>query len=225
MKARTLRHVILVITLMTLNACGGSPYYTSEPFDARVVDANTGQPIAGAIVLAHWALRQSMALDSPGIVDELEVVETTTDSDGRFHIPGFTKLNPSLKVLWWEDPAIIIYKPGYDIGGVFRSEYSLNEVNQLPAKRKSQLAGKTLRLPPWTGDDEKKATYLSSLHSSLNEVIWSCHWKEAPHFFAALDKETLTVRANRPRLVFSGITLEELPKCGADPIKLRETGK
>jgi hypothetical protein len=45
----------LAISAMALSACG-SPYYTADPIEAWVVDAETGKPIEGAVVTANWQL-------------------------------------------------------------------------------------------------------------------------------------------------------------------------
>ena len=46
----------LIPIVISLSACGGPLTYSSDPIDAAVVDADTGQPIEGAIVTANWQL-------------------------------------------------------------------------------------------------------------------------------------------------------------------------
>jgi len=221
MKFECLIWTALALAALGLNACGGPSSYTSEPFDAQVVDANTGQPIAGALVFAHWHLRKAQTLDTPGFVGELEVMETVTDNEGRFHIAGFTKANPGHHLLWDEDPEIIIYKPGYALDS-FDSSYPVDQHLNLPAKRKSRLAGQTLKLKPWSGDDRLKATYLGGIDSRLNEVVRSCMWTRAPRFIAALAEEGKRLDERNPSLIFSSTRLEELPKnCGTNPGELK----
>ena len=102
----------MVIAALLVSACG-SPYYTSDPIEAWVVDAETGQPIEGAVVTANWQL-VAASLDTGGRkVRQLEVFETVTDKEGRFHFPGFTRINFSLDELREEDPQILIFKAGY----------------------------------------------------------------------------------------------------------------
>src|SRR5882724_5458816 len=106
------KYFVLMITALALSACG-SPYYTSDPIEAWVVDADTGQPIEGAVVTANWQL-VGFSFDTGGRkLGQLEVMETETDKNGRFYFPGFTKLNPGLDDLREEDPQILIFKPGY----------------------------------------------------------------------------------------------------------------
>ncbi|MET0917175.1 MAG: carboxypeptidase-like regulatory domain-containing protein, partial [Burkholderiales bacterium] len=91
----------------------GSPYYTADPIEAWVVDAETGRPIEGAVVTANWQL-VSTSFDTGGRkLRQLEVMETTTDKQGRFFFPGFTRINFTLDELREEDPQILIFKSGY----------------------------------------------------------------------------------------------------------------
>jgi hypothetical protein len=102
----------LVLAAAALAGCG-SPYYTSAPIEAWVVDAETGAPIEGAVVTANWQLVAS-SLDTGGRkLHQLEVMEAVTDKAGRFHFPGFTRINFTLEQLREEDPQILIFKRGY----------------------------------------------------------------------------------------------------------------
>src|SRR5664279_1465597 len=102
----------LMPIVISLSACGGPLTYSSDPIDAAVVDADTGQPIEGAIVTANWQL-ESATLDNYKKVGQLKVMETVTDSMGRFHFDGFSAFNSGLYELRDEDPKILVFKPGY----------------------------------------------------------------------------------------------------------------
>src|SRR5690606_3418045 len=53
------------------------------PFDGRVVDGASGDPVAGAIVYATWTFQAGYGLTSPaGYHEEI----ATTDADGRYRI-------------------------------------------------------------------------------------------------------------------------------------------
>ena len=163
------KYFIVMITALALNACG-SPYYTSDPIEAWVVDADTGQPIEGAVVTANWQL-VGFALDTGGSKrGQLAVMETTTDVNGRFFIPGFTKLNLSLGELREQDPQILIFKPGYRyIGG--GNDYTMGASFPGP-HRKSQLSGKRLQMSKADPDPRKQAIDLTSLSTNLAN-IWN----------------------------------------------------
>jgi hypothetical protein len=80
------------------------------PWKGQVLDAETGQPLSGAVVLAAFWKR------SPGAVHErrdfYEAMEVVTDDEGRFVIPPvktFT-LTPFTRI---QGPDIKIFKGGY----------------------------------------------------------------------------------------------------------------
>jgi hypothetical protein len=80
------------------------------PYHGRVVDAETKQPIEGAVVFAEWRIR------SPGVVRHLahyDAQEAFTDQQGNFVIAGIITppKDPTAKL---EEPKFIIFKPGYE---------------------------------------------------------------------------------------------------------------
>lgn len=69
-----------------------------------VIDAETGQPIEGAVVLVEWSVEKGI----PGmmITERIKVTESITDKDGKVQLAGH--LNPSVN-----PPLVVIYKAGY----------------------------------------------------------------------------------------------------------------
>jgi hypothetical protein len=57
--------------------------------DGRVVDSETGAAIPGALVIAEWSGDIGGPVQSKEICFHLEIA--TTDSDGRYHIPGWSR--------------------------------------------------------------------------------------------------------------------------------------
>jgi hypothetical protein len=91
-------HALIGIALVFLT---GSCY--GEISD-RVLDAETGQPIEGAVVLVQWTVTKGM----PGITynEVYKIIEEETDKNGRFTISGI--YNPLVN-----PPYIVIYKAGF----------------------------------------------------------------------------------------------------------------
>lgn len=92
-----------------------------EPLAVRgqVVDAETGAPIAGAVVVAAWTVRRAPLL--PGLTAAhssrfrcVHVVERVTGADGRFDVPDV----PEIPAGWEKDrrgfPMIWIFHPGFE---------------------------------------------------------------------------------------------------------------
>ena len=150
---------------IALSAGCGSPYYTADPIEARVVDADTGHAIEGAIVTANWQLLAG-SLEGPGRkLRQLEVMETTTDSNGRFRFPGFTRINVSLDRLGEEDPQILIFKPGYEY---LRTSNRYDAIDAPGPHRASSTNGMTLRMQKASADVKERAWNLGFLGRNLD---------------------------------------------------------
>src|SRR5262245_57878953 len=82
-----------------------------EFYRGTVVDAETGEPLAGAAVVGVWFTKPYLSMDGPQYSHK--GTEVLTDAEGRFSIdasPG-TDWNPFTFVV--KDPWIVIFKPGY----------------------------------------------------------------------------------------------------------------
>jgi hypothetical protein len=106
-----MRQVLLftiVLMLSSFGRCGTGE--AAGPWQGQVVDAGTGQPLEGVVVLAVWfKMTRGPAGPSGRFYDAEEVV---TGPDGRFTIASrstFT-LNPFTYI---NDPEFTIFKPGY----------------------------------------------------------------------------------------------------------------
>jgi len=89
--------VILLTTLMILPA-GCYPNITGT-----VIDAETGQPIEGAVVLVQWTKTHGFGLTYHTVY---KVLETETNKMGKFSITG--AYSPFI-----DKPTLVIYKKGY----------------------------------------------------------------------------------------------------------------
>ena len=186
MKTSLMKLLLLIIATLSISACAfGRPYYTSLPINARVVDAETNEPIEGAIVTANWHLVKG-GLDGPRHVGQLEVMETVTDKYGKFSFPGFTKANLTGGELRDEDPQILIFKAEYKYAAI-RNDYSVNNLDPGPL-RKAYVDGQTVKLRKFNGNYITNSPY-SGLDTTLYRVIEDCEWKKTPFMFIALDAE------------------------------------
>ena len=178
-----LKIVLPAVCAMAIGGCG-SPYYTVDPIEAWVVDAETGQPLEGAVVTANWQL-VSPGLDTGGRkLHQLEVMETLTDKNGRFFFPGFTKLNPRLLELRDEDPQILIFKSRY---GYFRTSNNYPADKGSPgARRSSPVNRQTLRMAKADPDVRKYAFDLGFLTTSLMNLFNSADEQRIPSMIHAL---------------------------------------
>ncbi len=68
-----------------------------------VIDAETGEPIEGAVVFVEWTVTKGLGLTYHEVY---KIIEVATDKNGRFTISG--TYNPLV-----DPPDILIYKAGY----------------------------------------------------------------------------------------------------------------
>lgn len=192
--------VFCVLATGVLSACDGSLYYISDPIEAWVVDAETGKPIEGAIVTANWQL-VAFGLDTGGRkLHQLEVMETVTDSKGRFHFPGFTKLNLSFEQLGDGDPRIRIFKPGYDYSGISSNYFGRPEAKG--PHRHSPADGRTFRLKK-EPDIRKYAHRIDMLNTDLSAVTERGYGKLIPRMSLVLNCEKQRVHRIDPMIPIS----------------------
>ncbi len=78
---------IAIANLMGV-AGGCAPlYYSAPPLQGQVVDAETGEPLAGVLVLATWITRIE-GLGNGNANRLVEIQETKTGRDGRYSLEG-----------------------------------------------------------------------------------------------------------------------------------------
>ena len=96
--ARLLGLVGLLVLVFTGIGCAGT-------IQGQVVDAQTGQPIAGAIVLGVWTKVAGL----PGLHHHelVGVQEVETDAEGRF------MLERPRRIIHEDDESVTVYKFGY----------------------------------------------------------------------------------------------------------------
>jgi hypothetical protein len=86
-------------------------HYEQDPISAQLTDAQTGQPIPGAAVVAIWFLAHS---GMEATWTRYRYDEAVTDAQGRFTLAGWSKVREQVEGrLRDDDPDLYIYKPGY----------------------------------------------------------------------------------------------------------------
>lgn len=83
--------------------------YHKPAFHGKVIDAETKQPIEGAVVVVEY-VKGTVSVPE-AYHSTIEVKETLTDKNGEFYIPSYTTIIQPLSVEW--RAIFTIYKPGY----------------------------------------------------------------------------------------------------------------
>jgi hypothetical protein len=89
---------------LAIVAAASSACATSK--SAQVVDAETGAPVAGAVVVGVWT--RGAGIPGFGYQELVGVRETETDAQGRFHLRA-----PASYLAGEDNEAITVYKYGY----------------------------------------------------------------------------------------------------------------
>jgi hypothetical protein len=178
-----------------LAACGfiPPPTYSAESIEAWIIDEDTGQPLAGVIVVAHWELMGGL---HPDTIGQLMVMETVTDAQGRFFFPAWgPKVRPLTGFLHNEDPALLLFKSGYEDQRLANEVTEKVKTNSL---RRSEWDGKTIKMKKFTGSLGQYAERLGWFDDNLDFAFrsdGSCEWKQIPRMVVAMHLEKKRFRA------------------------------
>lgn len=104
-----LLRAVLAAGLAALLAAG--PAEAAGPWHGRVVDAETGEPLQGVVVLAYW-IRYEATLAGWAGATYAGSEEVVTSADGRFTI-GSHRSYTIPAVLKVSGPEWVIFKPSY----------------------------------------------------------------------------------------------------------------
>jgi hypothetical protein len=183
---------LLLLAVSLLSLLAGCSTLSAAPVMARVVDADTGQPLAGVAVAAYWELHKgSLFGHSPGC-GAIDMEGAVTDANGEFHIPGWGPITVYGSCDMRDDnPSLILFKPGYDFAGM--NNVPLDPFETVTVSR-SDYDGKTIKLHKADMDLRKPRSDLHSYaedFSSLNMVVGryalaGCNWKKIPDMLRAI---------------------------------------
>ena len=100
----------VALLLLLLLAFGQARSAWGAAYHGQVVDAETGKPIEGAVVMVEWQKKAFLSMNGGWSFHNAR--ETLTDADGKFSLSSAEgiNLNPFTFV---QEPRIIVFSPGY----------------------------------------------------------------------------------------------------------------
>ena len=112
------------------------------PFDGKIVDASTGEPIADAIVVGVWSYDSGAGVYGPSGSDEVEVV---TDAAGRYRIPvaPYKNHGADARLVHFR---LLVYKRGY---AAYRSDRHMKG----GVRQDFTVRHNTIKLHKWSETD------------------------------------------------------------------------
>jgi hypothetical protein len=148
--------VIVVLLIAVLH------FADAKTFKGRVIDADTKEPIEGAVVVAYWYKAiATIAGESTTLKD---VKECLTDKNGKWSItgpkgrpPGHGPIPPlSLFISYTREPVFIVFKPGYcSVPKGFSIDACRNRIRIIGGKDEGVGEGGTLELPKLTNREDR----------------------------------------------------------------------
>jgi hypothetical protein len=232
-----LRCCLLAAAALALQSC--STTYSGESIEGWVVDADTGKPLDGVVVLSVWEVSEgNLAGTNDG--GQIQIQETVTDASGRYFFPAWGPLPlPKKKNGWWvdqyiaaEEPGIIYFKADYGFD-VRSNDITVERVSG--SVRHSKWNGKTVPLKALAGRAERVRTLQladSYLYFAFRLDDETCPWKRIPRMLTAVIEATEEFqKRNRPESVteFSMMLDRESPpgnrRCGSMPDFLKDYSK
>lgn len=172
-----------VLIGIPLSSC--ATLYHAEAIEGWVVDAETGKPLEGVIIVAHWEIKHGI---SSVPIAQVQILETVTDRNGRYFFPAWgPKTISTTGYMGGNSPRILLFKPGYKSAG-FTNVYS-----ETYGTSTFFYNRKTLKLERFNGALSEYARDLDRLSDSLFGLGYRhgdpCNWKSFPKMLAALDRQ------------------------------------
>jgi hypothetical protein len=146
------------------------------PYRGRVLDAETGKPLAGVVVVAVWRRDRIMPLHSRS--EHYAARETLTNADGEFVIDADDVERNAPKRTW--HPFITIFLPGY---GRYRSPAGTPTT---VTQRFFEGPGTTVELPRLRSKEERLA--------HLRKIdLYGAPFTEVPEFTRLINQERVNL--------------------------------
>ncbi|MHB8425076.1 MAG: hypothetical protein ACYDB9_07985 [Gammaproteobacteria bacterium] len=184
----------LFITAAVYGCAPEKHIYSADPVSARVVDAGTGKPLEGVVVVAYWELYQGSLTGDGMPCGAANVEETVTDKDGWFRIPGWGPVKGACGMMRNMNPFVYMFKPGYEYlrksGGIGFNSNKLVSVAQV------DWNGQVIKLNKYQhldlsvsglGSYENNFSLLNGDLSMFTTYMPSqCNWKKIPKMLRAI---------------------------------------
>jgi hypothetical protein len=139
-----------MLSLLIVSVFGAYSDLWADTYRGKVVDAETGEPLEGAVFVIIWHKKPFITMNGPQYFHSAN--EGLTDGKGEFSVDGSPGVdwNPFTYIM--ERPHIAIFKPGY---GPFPVAH-VREKRQEETEQEMIKGGALVRLPRLKTDQEMK---------------------------------------------------------------------
>jgi len=207
---------LIAILLSPVPSVASPGQYSAGPTWGQVVDADTGEPIAGVLVIALWDLEGGVERSRVGT---FKVLEATTDGQGRFRMPGWGPLPASSRgQLDAYDPSLTLFKSGYTPEWIENGPFGERGKRLQLEVHDWASNGGILKLQKYSKAPGDYSRRVNLIVMHLFDVLYGsgCRWKEIPRTVRALEDEEKAERAQglHPRFSLSAESLIHSRDCG-----------
>lgn len=186
--------LLLILGAISLAGCAVLPKGSSE-IGSQVVDADTGAPIAGVMVVGYWELSKG-SLTGDGLpCGSAHVEEAVSGDDGRFKLPGWVGYGHCLGSMS-DGPRLFLFKSGYGYA-TYTNGYSTGPTVWTGSTLdKWQIKMKAFEHPDLFSI--AKGSYLDGFNQLNQDLMWfvvnmpsECNWKKIPNMLRTIATEEL----------------------------------
>jgi len=180
---------LLVSLLVTYSSYPSS--YEAKPISGVVFDAESKQPVEGAVVVAIWS-EYGGAFQAYKI-DELEVQEAVTDNQGKYTLPGWPLKRSRNRSAFvpTDEPRIFAYKYRY------LPKYIYNGIVQEMGRRQPYKHDRTISwygstdiyMSPLIITENERSQVLSQFIQITPSIYYGCGWKKLTRLLLEVDKQ------------------------------------
>jgi hypothetical protein len=163
--------ILIVTWLFVITTC-----VSAKTFHGRVIDADTKEPIEGAVVVAYWYKARTTLLGEEDVTLK-DVKEALTDKNGQWAVTGpkgrehdvFPYFSTITGIYYTQPPLFIVFKPGYcSWPEGFSIDACKSKIKPEGSGRVTE--GKTIELPKLTNrEDRLKAQRISEIYPSSDD--------------------------------------------------------
>ena len=170
--------------------------YFRGGMSGRVIDAGTGKPIPGVIVVVNWRIVASSPAGDTTI-GQLHIAETITDSNGQYR---FSAWGPKVLFFGHLDsgaPRAIYFKDGYKYVIKDNSKRLFQHAPEFPDPH-----GDLIKLSKFSGSNLQYAKQIKHLDEETYIFRYGkhCEWRKTPRLLIALENISLQMERDGVKL-------------------------